>query len=286
VDTYEQVSYYSKGERVSAWYFRPRATPAPAVVMCSGFGGTKDGFSNHMYAPGLAAAGYGVLVIDYRGWGESEGERSVIDPFMQVEDTRAGLSYLETRQDVDPARLGLVGLSYGGAVACYTAAFDERVLAGVSILGVGDTPTWLRAIRREHEWLEWLEAVEQDRRQRAAGGEGRLVDPTEELMVPNTERIRVKGRGSPFRTPLACADALLQFRPVDHVHRIAPRAYQWIAARHDPVVPYEQAQQCYAAAGEPKRLVTLPSREHYGAYEAFKQQIQGETIAWFGQYLR
>lgn len=286
LDRREDVTFFSGRERVHAWYFRPRAAPSPAVVMCPGFAGTKDTPSNHLYAPGLAAAGIGVLLLDYRGWGQSEGERWLLDPFAQVADVRHALSYLETRPDVDAARLGLFGLSFGGAIATYVAAVDERALATVSVLGVGDTPAWLRAIRREHEWLEWLQAVEDDRRQRALTGQGRLVDPTEELMVPSPERIALKGRGSEARTPLACADALLQFRPLDVVHRVAPRAILWIAARHDPVVPYEQAQMLYAAAREPRRLVTLPGREHYAAYERHRQRILGEAIGWYDQYLK
>ncbi|MBI4492725.1 MAG: alpha/beta fold hydrolase [Chloroflexi bacterium] len=284
----EHVSFHSAGARIDAWYLPPQpapaAGPAPALVICQGFTGTKEEGHYLTFLPGLVAAGYGVLAFDYRGWGKSEGERGVIDPMAQVEDVRSGLSYLETRADVDPERLGLFGLSVGGGIAAYAAAVDDRVKAAASIFGVGDGELWLRALRREYEWLQFLQDVAADRRERARGGQGRLVDPTEELMVASPERRALKGSGGELRTPLACADAILQFHPADVAYRIAPRAMIWFSVRHDPVVPHELSELVYAAAREPKRLVTLSGYDHYGAYLRHRQRILDESLAWFQQH--
>jgi uncharacterized protein len=287
-DSHEDVSYFSGGDRVDAWYFAPngQVPRAPVLVVCPGFTGTKQAGSHPLFIPRLLLAGYGVLLIDYRGWGTSGGTRGMIDPHCQVEDVCNALSYLSSRDDVDPARLGLFGLSFGGNIACYAAAMDERVRVAISVLGgVADGSHWLRSIRRETEWFAFLEAVERNRIQCATTGEDRMVDPTEELTVSSPERRALRGAGSDVRTPFSSASALLAFKPIDVVHRIAPRAVLWFSARQDPVVQYDQCVLLYEAAREPKRLVSFPARDHYGAFVRHQEQILDESIDWLQRYL-
>jgi dipeptidyl aminopeptidase/acylaminoacyl peptidase len=289
----QDVMYHSHGARVSAFYYPPtaypptaQAQPAPAVVLCPGFTGTRANPLYQLFIGPLADAGYGVLVPDYRGWGDSEGERGVIYPLDQVEDVRAGLSYLETRDDVDGSTLGLFGISFGGGNATYAAGLDERVKAAVSVSGVGDGRAWLRGMRREYEWREYVRSLAEDRRERARAGQGRSVDPTEEIMIASPERRALKGSGNPVQTPLACAEAILDYRPVDLAARISPRAMLWISLAGDPVVPVEHARAMYAAATEPKKLVVLPGDEHYAGYSTFQREILSHALDWYARYLR
>jgi len=65
----------------------------------------------------FARAGYVVLAIDYRSFGESEGEpRGQIFPLNQVEDFRNGVSFLQRVPGMDPKRIGIWGTSYSGGV--------------------------------------------------------------------------------------------------------------------------------------------------------------------------
>jgi pimeloyl-ACP methyl ester carboxylesterase len=284
----ETVTYFSQSQRVSAYYYRPTTAQdrAPALVFCPGFTGTKLNPLYDIFLGPLTEAGYGVLVPDHRGWGESEGEPGAIYPLDQVADLRAGLSYLETRSDVAANRLGLFGVSFGGGNATYTAAVDSRVRAAVAVSAVGDGYAWLRGMRREYEWWDFLDTIADDRRQRALTGESRLVDPTEEIMIASPERKALKGAGLAARTPLACADAILDYRPVQVAHLIAPRAMLWLCLAADPVVPADLSRAMYAAAGEPKKLVVLPGAAHYAGYEQFQPQIVGHSLDWFERYLR
>ena len=72
------VSYYSEGARLGAVLYVPDgAGPAnrrPGIVLCHGFTGIKELILPD-YAQRFAAAGYVALAFDYRGFGESEGER-------------------------------------------------------------------------------------------------------------------------------------------------------------------------------------------------------------------
>jgi acetyl esterase/lipase len=68
------------------------------------------------------------LAVDWRTVGSSEGEpRCQWQPFWQVEDLRSGVSYLRTRPEVDPERIGLWGHSTAAGVAVVAGALDRRV---------------------------------------------------------------------------------------------------------------------------------------------------------------
>lgn len=285
----EEVEYRSDGDTIAGWFYPAAGSgPSPAIVFCPGFTGTRQAAFYQPYVERFVADGYAVLLADYRGWGDSGGPTGEIVPLRQVADIRNGLSYLETREDVDPARLALVGVSFGGGNVLYAAAVDERVRAVVAVSAVTDGRAWMRSMRREYEWHELLDRLAEDRRARTRGEEGAVVDPTEEILVSTPERrtTTVKGNvpATPKRTPLSCAQDVIDFRPVEKVAQIAPRAALLFYVARDAVVPGEQSEWAYAAAHEPKRLVRLEGDRHYEAYLEHFDRIAAETLAWLSTY--
>ncbi|MGH3912673.1 MAG: alpha/beta fold hydrolase [Pseudonocardiaceae bacterium] len=119
-------------ERVhlDARMYRPTITPAPAVLLAHGFGGTKDSVSAE--ATELADRGFLVLTWTARGFGASTGLIGLNSPDHEVADARALVDWLAARPDValdgpgDP-RVGVTGASYGGALALLLAGTDPRV---------------------------------------------------------------------------------------------------------------------------------------------------------------
>ncbi|QNG37493.1 alpha/beta fold hydrolase [Geodermatophilaceae bacterium NBWT11] len=105
-------------------------TPAAAVVLAHGFGGSKDSTADD--ARDLAGRGYVVLTYSARGFGESTGQIGLDDPRYEVADLSTLIDRLAERDDVlldgegDP-RVGVSGASYGGALSLLGAAYDERV---------------------------------------------------------------------------------------------------------------------------------------------------------------
>ena len=131
----EQVMFRSGQVRCAGDLYLPDGiddlAPAPAVVMGHSVTMVKEALAPH--AEYLVRAGFVVLAVDYRTIGSSEGQpRCQWLPERQVEDMRAGLSYLRTRSEVDPERLGLWGHSTGAGVAIVAGAIDRRVKAVVS----------------------------------------------------------------------------------------------------------------------------------------------------------
>ncbi|KAK7710704.1 hypothetical protein SLS64_005607 [Diaporthe eres] len=79
-------------------------------------------------------SGFTVLLFDARSVGQSDGTpRNDIDPFKQTEDLSDALTFLAAQPSVDPSRLGVWGMSLGGAVAMVTACFDTRVRFAVGV---------------------------------------------------------------------------------------------------------------------------------------------------------
>jgi ABC-2 type transport system ATP-binding protein len=119
-------------------YF-PERTPAPAVVLAHGFGGSKEDLA--VEARSLAEHGYVVMAYTARGFGRSGGLIHLDSPSYEVADASRLLSYLATLPQVlkdspgDP-RAGVAGGSYGGGLALLLSAYDRRVDA------VGADITW------------------------------------------------------------------------------------------------------------------------------------------------
>jgi dienelactone hydrolase len=133
-----------------------RTRPGPAVLAAHGHGPGKDVVAgietteapNGDYAHQLAVRGYVVLAPDLRCFGERLDwnppdhyacDTNLVHAYMagsnpltqNLWDLARALDVLEGHPLVDPARIGMVGLSYGGTVTLFLAASDERVAAAV-----------------------------------------------------------------------------------------------------------------------------------------------------------
>src|SRR5256884_2183885 len=144
----ERVSFASEGLKLAGVLHLPESRGpqerCAAFLVLHGFGSNKDGGGGTTVAKMLAGLGYAALRFDFRGCGESEGERGRVICMEQVKDTRNALSFLATRPQVDPKRIAVVGQSFGAAVAVYTAGGESRVAACGSSGGWGASRKKLR----------------------------------------------------------------------------------------------------------------------------------------------
>ena len=104
----------------------------PAIAVSGPFGAVKEQ-SSGLYAQMLAERGFLTIAFDPSFTGESGGEpRYVASPDINTEDFCAAVDYLSTRADVDPERIGIVGICGWGGMALNAAAIDTRIKATVT----------------------------------------------------------------------------------------------------------------------------------------------------------
>jgi len=119
----EPIVLENFGQKIFGVLHIPEKTPAPFVLFCHGFTGTKvephRTFVNT--AEALAKEGIGALRIDFRGSGDSEGSFKDMTVEGEVSDALVALDFLRQNNLVDKERIGILGLSMGGAVASITS---------------------------------------------------------------------------------------------------------------------------------------------------------------------
>ena len=104
----------------------------PAIAVSGPFGAVKEQ-SSGLYAQELAGRGFLTIAFDPSYTGESSGEpRYVASPDINTEDFCAAVDYLSTREDVDPERIGILGICGWGGMALNAAAIDTRIKATVA----------------------------------------------------------------------------------------------------------------------------------------------------------
>ncbi len=115
--------------------YLPKKTPAPAILLAHGFGGSKDSVATEAQA--FQKRGYVVMTWTARGFGKSTGQISMNSLSAEIADVQQLISTLGKRKDVlqdrtgDPV-VGIAGGSYGGAAALLTASQDKRIDAVVA----------------------------------------------------------------------------------------------------------------------------------------------------------
>ena len=104
----------------------------PAIAISGPFGAVKEQASG-LYAQTLAQRGFITLAFDPSYTGESGGEpRNVASPDINTEDFSAAVDYLSNREDVNPERIGILGICGFGGFGLNAAAIDTRIKATVT----------------------------------------------------------------------------------------------------------------------------------------------------------
>lgn len=291
----KSVQFYSENIDMAGVLFLPdnltSGETRPGIVMCHGFTAVKEVILPEV-AQRLAQLGYVVLTFDYRFLGASGGEpRRQIIPMRQIEDIRNAVTFLQNQPEVEPERLGLFGVSLGGANVSYAAGVEERVKATVSVCGIGDCGRWIRDACHFWEWRGLLQRLKDDQARRILTGEREYVQANQ--IVPEPESTTALFGQLLDQYPqwsreitLSSGLPLIEYRPESVVANIAPRAILWLHGDADERVSMEESQSMYAQAGEPKKIVILPGLGHSDILTGpGLEQSLSHIKAWYEQYL-
>jgi len=288
--TERAVSYYSEGDQIAAVLYTPGGAPGPVpgIVLCHGFTAIKEVILPD-YARAFAEAGFAALAFDYRGFGESGGLPGRLIARRQVEDIRNSVTYLRSCPEVDAGRIGLWGTSYGAANVIVAAAEDDRVRCVTAQVGFADGQGGSRD-RSAQELTSLRNVIEAERTRRVLTNEPTMVEPLQVLSDPETVAFFTEERKKHPRLTqqisMEFLEAHQQHRPILAAPRLVNCPLLLVAAELDTVTPARDSEELYAAAPEPKRLVTIPGIRHYEIYSGEPlRQSAAEAVAWYREHL-
>ncbi|MBC8106341.1 MAG: alpha/beta fold hydrolase [Anaerolineae bacterium] len=222
--------------RSNRWGLPPVPTPASknfgrdTVVICHGIGSNKAAVLN--LARSLVPHGYNVLVFDFRGHGESDGQLTSLGD-LERQDVLAAVHWLQDQHPRQARRILGLGVSTGAA-ALLAAAVDSSP-AGQSIDAV--------AVFEGFDELRGL---------------GRSV-ATSRFLPPLSW---IADRVGLVLASAQVGTDLVHFSPANSIKQLWPRPLLVIHGLNDDVIPFEHGERLFEAAYEPKRRVWLTAEDY------------------------
>lgn len=132
---HRKLTFHNRyGVTLAADLYAPKGVSGllPAVAVCGPFGAVKEQCSG-LYAQTLAERGFLTIAFDPSFTGESGGSpRYVASPDINTEDFQAAVDCLSVQENVDPERIGILGICGWGGMALNAAAIDTRIKATVA----------------------------------------------------------------------------------------------------------------------------------------------------------
>jgi cephalosporin-C deacetylase-like acetyl esterase len=239
-----KISYSSSNnQRVPAVFVVPSGKEGqklPCIILMHGLDQNKTALA--ILWGNFTNAGYAIFSIDAQYHGDRKPKMplelfgsavySTRELLIQtVIDLRRGIDYLQTRPEVDPKKIGYVGLSMGGILGSITAAVDNRIQAPVLAL---------------------------------AGGNWKLMFEASKLSAAVKARENLAASGI---NPFAVLDPV---DPIHWVGRISPRPILFINGDADTTVPVVAGRALHAAAGDNKEVFIYKGEHVPAGAEMFK----------------
>jgi pimeloyl-ACP methyl ester carboxylesterase len=234
-----------------------------AFLVLHGFGSNKS--SNNVKLPMkmLNDLGYVTMGFDMRGCGESEGERGNLICLEQVSDTRNAVAFMREQAEVIPEKIGLIGSSFGAAVAVYAGGVDKRVAAVISSGGWGDGE---RKFRGQHPtpeaWKKFTDMLAKGKGYREKTGKPLMVPRYD--IVPIPEHLRGNlAANSIHEFTWETAQSMYDFRADDVVGGMEGRPLLLLHSSVDSVTPTEQSVEMFKRAKQPTDLHLFAETDHF-----------------------
>lgn len=301
---YEKVTFHNRyGITLAADLYAPKGETGPfaAIAVCGPFGAVKEQ-SSGLYAQEMAIRGFLTIAFDPSFTGESGGEpRNVASPDINTEDFQAAVDYLSTRPDVDPERIGIIGICGWGGMALNAAAIDTRIKATAAMTMYDMTRVTAKGYFDSEDSEEARHAKRvamnaqrtEDYKNGTYARAGGVVDP-----LPEDAPDFVRDYYAYYKTPRGYHERSLNSNEGWNVTSALSFLNMPILQYSDEirsavlVVHGEKAHSCYFSRdafaklrGENKELMIIPSAVHTDLYDR-KDIIPFDKLeSFFRQYL-
>lgn len=244
---FETVEFDSSdGVTIQGWWMPSGKTSTETVIVCHGLGANK---SNQLsLASHFTAAGFNVLIFDFRAHGHSGGQISSFGDF-ERRDVLAAVKWVRSKRPAHAKSVYGVGASMGAAALIAAAAGDSPEALAIDAIAVYGT-------------YDSLPGLAGDIARRS------FIPPFDWLVIHVA---------MPFASLHAGTD-LTAFAPATLIDRVAPRPAMFIHGTADVIIPFDRGQSLYDAASQPKQYLWIKDGDHNGI---INDQKTGRMVAEF-----
>ena len=302
---HRKVTFHNRyGITLAADLYAPKGTSGklPAIAVCGPFGAVKEQ-SSGLYAQAMAERGFLTIAFDPSFTGESGGTpRYMASPDINTEDFQAAVDFLSLREDVDPERIGIIGICGWGGLALNTAAIETRIkatavstmydMSRVNANGYFDAEDSEEARYGKKTALNAQRLIDYQRGEYALGGG--VADP-----LPEDAPFFVKDYYDYYKTKRGYHSRSLNSNGGWNVTGCMSFLNQPILAyageiRSAVLVMHgEKAHSCYFSkdafsklTGDNKELLLIPGAVHTDLYDRTDIIPFGKLETFFGKYLK
>lgn len=264
-------------------------TKSPAIILCHGFCGIREILLPD-FAESFTRAGFSTITFDYRGFGDSDGERGRLVPAMQIDDILSVVNWAKEQPSLDAQRIGLWGTSFGGCHVFGAAVRNPGIKCIVSQLAFADGEEIVTGHMNNDEKEAFLSTLDKMAEKQKNTGKEMFVGVNRVLSDPESksffEENRTQHPKMDIKIPFLTVRETLLYKPALDASQVTCPTLIVIAGQ-DTVNPPEQGRALFDAVGaKEKRLYEESSAHHYDIYkgEHFKQVISIQT-EWFKMHL-
>lgn len=289
----KNISFVSSGFLIKGWLFMPIDSinkKLPVIVMAPGFSGTKE-CNYQFFAANFSKEGYAVLLFDYPNFGESSvSVKGEIDPWQQIQAYRDGISYIESRTDLDADRIGIWGGSYSGGHAIVVSALDKRVKCMVAMTPFISGSYYVNHLQAATKNFLFRQFYA-DRLSRIKGEKPAMIPVAtkdgKHLSAISSSHAwdfmeSFKGYAPAFENlvTLKSLEMQLEYEPGYYVQNIKAIPKLFIISRNDEMIPEQLIFDAFQKASEPKKLLYIDGH-HFSPYMENLQEASKMAIEWF-----
>lgn len=261
----------------------------PVIILCHGFCGIREILLPD-FAEAFTRAGFSTITFDYRGFGDSDGERGRLVPAMQIDDIISVVNWAREQTILDARRIGLWGTSLGGCHVFGAAARIPEIKCIVSQLAFADGEEIVTGKMNEAEKEAFLLTLNKMAEKQNSTSKEMFVGVNRVLSDAESksffEENRIQYPKMDIKIPFLTVRETLLYKPALNASQVTCPTLVVIAGQ-DTVNPPEQGHALFeAVAAKEKRLYEMSSSRHYDIYtgEHFKQVIAIQT-EWFKTHL-
>ncbi|NEG59840.1 UilS family quorum-quenching N-acyl-homoserine lactonase [Pantoea agglomerans] len=261
----------------------------PVIILCHGFCGIKDILLPN-FADVFAQAGFAAITFDYRGFGDSRGERGRLVPEMQIEDIGTVIRWARGQAEFDGQRIGLWGTSLGGGHVFGAAVRDNAIKCIVSQLAFANGEDIVTGQMGEEQKTEFLLTLDKMAEKQQSSGKEMFVGITRVLSDRESKAFFAANKAQypkmDIKIPFLTIRETMRYKPAQAAAQVTCPTLV-IVAGNDTVNPPEQGKALFrAVAAAEKKLYTVNHAQHYDVYsgEHFND-VARVQMEWFKTHL-